>query len=120
MCLATRPGAQLSHTVETVYKSWAVPPESHVVVSGRDALSSALGFAVSQRLCQRFLDLMSWLGKLVAGPRGRPQAGYQTEGVLELGELFGEGTSQQILSVWRPRQLNLGEVKEILRRDKMA
>lgn len=56
----------------------------------------------------------------MADPRGRPQGGCQTEGVLELGKLFGEGKSQQILSVWRPRQLNLGEMKEILRRDKMA
>lgn len=29
MCLATCPGAQLSHTIETVYKSWAMLPESH-------------------------------------------------------------------------------------------
>lgn len=58
---------------------------------------------MSQKLRERFVDLLSWLGKLVAGPRGRPQTGCQTEQVLELGELFEKASLSRFylnLRVW--------------------
>ena len=65
------------------------------MLPGRDTLSSTLRFIVPQKLCQRFVDLITWLGKLVEGPRSGSQTGFQMEGVLEHGVLFGEDKSQQ-------------------------
>lgn len=50
MCLATCPGAQISHTVETVYKTGHCLQKATVVVSGRDTWSSALGSSISETL----------------------------------------------------------------------
>lgn len=58
-----------SHRVETVYKSWTVPPESHIVTWNKRHLVLTLRFAPSQKLCQRSVDPIGWLGKLVPGPR---------------------------------------------------
>lgn len=48
LCLATHSGAQMSHTVETVYITGQCLQKATVMVSGRDTLSSAFGFAVPQ------------------------------------------------------------------------
>lgn len=80
VCLATRPEAQTRVFHRPIFPTRATQlrqcikagqclQKATLLPETEDTLSSTLRFVASQKLCQRSVGLISWLGKLVPGPR---------------------------------------------------
>lgn len=80
VCLATCPEAQTRVFHRPIFPTRATQlrqcikagqclQKATLLPETEDTLSSTLRFVASQKLCQRSVGLISWLGKLVPGPR---------------------------------------------------
>lgn len=88
MCLATCPQTRVLHRplssirtpqLRQYLKAGQCLQKATLIVEKEDTFFSTPSFVASQNLCQRSVDLISWLGKLEAGPREQA-SGKLTDG----------------------------------------